>query len=123
MLGRSICRSVCEAYHRRRVLVVGAGFAGAIDARELADRGFEVDVIDQRSHIAGNAFDEASETGVRVHRYGPHLFHTNLAEVVAWGGKSFRNFCTLQHKVQAQLTSGECVPPDQSPHDQHRVWD
>lgn len=93
----------------RRVLVVGAGFAGAIHARELADRGFEVDVIDQRSHIAGNAFDEVSETGVRVHRYGPHLFHTNLENVVAWLGR-FGTFVRYEHKVQAQLPGGHCVP-------------
>ena len=67
-----------------RILVVGAGFAGAVHARVLAEAGFDVEVIDRRSHIGGNAFDEIDENGVRVHRYGPHLFHTNNERVVDW---------------------------------------
>ena len=68
----------------RRILVVGAGFAGAVYARELAEAGFSVTVIDRRSHIAGNAHDEETGAGIRLHRYGPHLFHTNNARVVEW---------------------------------------
>ena len=67
----------------RPILVVGAGFAGATYARELAENGFHVDVIDRRQHIAGNAYDETTATGVRIHRYGPHLFHTRSERVVA----------------------------------------
>ena len=66
------------------ILIVGAGFAGATYARELADNGFHVDVIDRRPHIAGNAYDEVDATGVRIHRYGPHLFHTSNKRVVGW---------------------------------------
>ena len=47
-----------------RILVVGAGFAGAVHARELADAGFEVDVIDRRPHLGGNAYDEPNEAGI-----------------------------------------------------------
>ena len=68
----------------KSVLVVGAGFAGACYARELAEAGHNVDVIDARPHVGGNAFDEVSAEGVRVHRYGPHLFHTNMEDVVTW---------------------------------------
>jgi UDP-galactopyranose mutase len=50
-----------------RILVVGAGFAGATYARELAEAGHRIDVIDKRSHIAGNAYDETAANGVRVH--------------------------------------------------------
>ena len=66
------------------VLVVGAGFAGAVHARELAEAGFQIDIIDRRDHVAGNAFDFISSTGVRIHRYGPHLFHTHNERVVNW---------------------------------------
>lgn len=64
------------------VLIVGAGLSGAVIGRELAEAGHVVHIIDRRSHIAGNchtARDEAS--GVMVHVYGPHIFHTNDDEV------------------------------------------
>ena len=61
---------------KNRVLVVGAGFSGAVVAREIAERGFAVTVIDKRSHLGGNAFDYVNAYGIRVHAYGPHLFHT-----------------------------------------------
>ena len=94
---------------RRRVLVVGAGFAGAVHARELAEAGFEVDVIDQRPHVGGNAFDEIGPTGERIHRYGPHLFHTNNETVVRWLAR-FGSFVPYEHRVQARLPDGRCVP-------------
>lgn len=61
-----------------RFLVVGAGFSGAIVARELAQKNYKVCVIDQRSHIAGNCFTKRdAETGIMEHVYGPHIFHTD----------------------------------------------
>lgn len=66
------------------LLVIGAGFSGAVIARTLAEQGYKVKVIDQRSHIAGNCHTERdSETGVMIHQYGPHIFHTDDKEV--WG--------------------------------------
>jgi UDP-galactopyranose mutase len=62
----------------RRLVIVGAGFSGAVLARELAEAGHKVEVYDQRDHVAGNchmARDQA--TGVNVHVYGPHIFHTD----------------------------------------------
>lgn len=60
-----------------RIGIVGAGFSGAVIARELAEAGFSVLVIDERPHIAGNCHTERdAETGVMVHKYGPHIFHT-----------------------------------------------
>jgi UDP-galactopyranose mutase len=56
--------------------VVGAGFSGAVVARELAEAGHECTVFDERPHVAGNCHTERHETGVLVHRYGPHIFHT-----------------------------------------------
>jgi UDP-galactopyranose mutase len=91
------------------ILVVGAGFAGAVHARELAEAGYMVEVIDQRPHIGGNAFDFVDENGVRVHRYGPHLFHTNQDAVVAWLTR-FAPFVPYVHRVRAVLDDGRFVP-------------
>ena len=61
-----------------KFLVVGAGFSGAVIARMLADAGYLVQVIDSRTHVAGNCYSERDQqTGVMVHIYGPHIFHTN----------------------------------------------
>jgi UDP-galactopyranose mutase len=91
-----------------RILVVGCGFAGATVARELATAGHEVDMIDQRPHIGGNAFDEVDENGTRIHRYGPHLFHTSNKKVVDWL-TCFGEFVPYEHRVQALLSDGRCV--------------
>lgn len=92
-----------------RILVVGAGFAGAVAARELAERGHQVDVIDRRDHIAGNAYDEVNEHGIRVHRYGPHLFHTSNQRVVDWLSR-FTEWTPYEHHILARLPSGDHVP-------------
>jgi len=94
---------------KQRVLVVGAGFAGAVYARTLAEHGHAVRVIDRRSHLAGNAYDEVGADGVRVHRYGPHLFHTNNENVVHWLAR-FGPLDRYEHKVEAQLANDRCVP-------------
>ncbi|MDV7141401.1 UDP-galactopyranose mutase [Tropicimonas sp. TH_r6] len=66
----------------RRIVCVGAGFSGAVIAREFAEAGFEVLVIDERGHAAGNCHTERDEaTNIMVHRYGPHIFHTDNQEV------------------------------------------
>lgn len=93
----------------RPILVVGAGFAGATYARILAESGREVKVIDQRNHVAGNAFDEVVSTGTRVHRYGPHLFHTKNQGVVDWITQ-FGEFVPYEHRVEAELPDGRFVP-------------
>jgi UDP-galactopyranose mutase len=92
-----------------RILVVGAGFAGATYARELAVRGWRVEVIDKRGHVAGNAHDDISPSGVRVHSYGPHLFHTNNSRVVDWITR-FGAFAPYEHRVTALLPNGSLVP-------------
>ena len=62
----------------KRILIVGAGFSGAVIARELAERGHAVTVVDQRGHVGGNCHTQIDdETGIMVHRYGPHIFHTD----------------------------------------------
>lgn len=91
-----------------RILIVGCGFAGATFARELAEAGWEIDMIDQRPHIAGNAFDEIDQNGIRIHRYGPHLFHTSNKKVCDWVTR-FGEFVRYEHRVQALLPGGRCV--------------
>lgn len=91
------------------ILVVGAGFAGATYARKLAEAGYQIHVIDQRSHIAGNAYDEVDENGLRIHKYGPHLFHTKNESVVKWV-KRFADWIPYEHRVRAQLKDRRTVP-------------
>jgi len=93
-----------------RVLVVGAGFAGAVVARELADRGIDVDLIDRRDHLAGNAFDPVdAATGIRVHRFGPHIFHTSDRQVVDWLSR-FTGWLPYRHRVEAFVAGVGHVP-------------
>jgi len=66
----------------KNILIVGAGFTGAVIGRELAEQGHQVRIIDSRHHVAGNCYSERDEqTGVMVHTYGPHIFHTDNQEV------------------------------------------
>lgn len=91
----------------KSILIVGAGFSGAVIARELAKAGHRVTVIDQRNHIGGNAYDYECR-GIRIHKYGPHLFHTNNKEVVDWLSQ-FTEWVDYKHKVKAQLADGTYV--------------
>lgn len=93
----------------RGILVVGAGFAGAVHARVLAEAGYSVHVIDQRDHIGGNAADSVDANGVRVHRYGPHLFHTNATPVFEFLCR-FGEWTPYRHRVRAILPDGRFVP-------------
>ncbi|MDR2108883.1 MAG: NAD(P)-binding protein [Coriobacteriales bacterium] len=84
-------------------IVVGAGFAGGVIARELAERGGQrVALIEQRDHIGGNAYDEYDETGVLVHRYGPHIFHSNDQRVFNYLSR-FTEWYDYQHEVLANI--------------------
>jgi UDP-galactopyranose mutase len=87
-------------------LVVGAGYAGSVMARELADAGRRVLVIDKRSHIAGNAFDEFDVHGVLVHRYGPHIFHTNAERIFGWLSR-FTQWRHYEHRVHGVVDGRE----------------
>jgi UDP-galactopyranose mutase len=84
-------------------LIVGAGFAGSVLAERLAaDAGKKVLVVDKRPHIAGNAYDEYNDDGVLVHRYGPHIFHTNSREVWDYLGR-FTAWRPYEHRVRASV--------------------
>ena len=94
-----------------RILIVGSGFAGATVARELADSGlYHVDVIDQRNHIAGNAYDPVdSKLNLRVHKYGPHIFHTNDVRIFNHLSR-FTTWIPYEHKVKAWVENIGYVP-------------
>lgn len=83
-------------------LIVGAGFAGSVCARALADLGKRVRVVEKREHIAGNAFDELDGHGVLVHRYGPHIFHTNSKRVFEFLSR-FTTWRFYEHRVRAVI--------------------
>ncbi|MDR2492975.1 MAG: UDP-galactopyranose mutase [Coriobacteriales bacterium] len=84
-------------------IVVGAGFAGSVIARELAERsGKRVAVIEQRGHIGGNAYDELDENGVLVHRYGPHIFHTGSQRVYEYLSR-YTEWYDYAHEVLADI--------------------
>jgi UDP-galactopyranose mutase len=90
-------------------LVVGAGFAGAVVAERMA-RKFNktVLIVDKRPHIGGNAYDLHDEAGVLIHRYGPHIFHTNSTEVVSYLSR-FTKWRPYEHRVLASV-DGKLVP-------------
>ncbi len=85
------------------VLVVGAGFAGAIMAERIASQlELRVLVVDRRDHIAGNAYDERNEHGILVHKYGPHLFHANDERIVDYLSR-FTSWWQYEHRVLAHI--------------------
>jgi UDP-galactopyranose mutase len=93
---------------KQNILIVGAGFAGSVIARELAENDYVVTVIDSRNHVAGNAYDYVNEYGLTVHKYGPHLFHTNNKKVFDWLSK-FTEWTPYVHTVNA-LVNSKYVP-------------
>ena len=90
------------------VLIVGAGFAGSVCAERLANAGKRVLVIDRRDHIAGNAFDCVDEHGVKIHVYGPHIFHTNGKRIFEYLSQ-FTDWRFYEHRVRA-IVDGRAYP-------------
>jgi UDP-galactopyranose mutase len=90
-------------------LIVGAGFAGSVLAERLATRSNKkVLIIDKRAHIGGNAFDHYNEDGILVHKYGPHIFHTNSKDVFDYLSQ-FTEWRSYEHRVLASV-DGQLVP-------------
>jgi UDP-galactopyranose mutase len=83
-------------------LVVGAGFAGSVLSERLASAGKRVFLCDRRPHIAGNTYDFHNEAGILVHRYGPHIFHTNSDEIFAYLSR-FTRWRSYEHRVLASV--------------------
>jgi UDP-galactopyranose mutase len=90
-------------------LIVGAGFAGSVLAERLATvAGKKVLIVDKRNHIGGNTYDHFNKEGVLVHKYGPHIFHTNSREVYDYLGH-FTGWRPYEHRVLASV-DGMLVP-------------
>ena len=90
-------------------LIVGAGFAGSVLAERLArGLGQRVLIVDKRPHIGGNAYDRYDDAGILIHPYGPHIFHTNSAEIFEYLSQ-FTEWRPYQHRVLASV-EGQLVP-------------
>ena len=88
-------------------LIVGAGMAGAVAARELAEQGGQkVLVLERRNHVGGNMYDRFDERGVLIHQYGPHIFHTNSKRVFDYLSR-FTRWRLYEHQVVANIPDGE----------------
>jgi UDP-galactopyranose mutase len=92
----------------RPLLVVGAGYSGSVVARELADAGRRVLLIDKREHVAGNAYDEFDPHGILIHRYGPHIFHTNSERIFKYLSR-FTEWRPYEHRVRS-IVNGIAYP-------------
>jgi UDP-galactopyranose mutase len=90
-------------------LIVGAGYAGSVLAERLArDSKKKVLIVDRRPHIAGNAYDHYNDDGILVHKYGPHIFHTNCREVFQYLSR-FTKWREYEHRVMASV-DGQLLP-------------
>jgi UDP-galactopyranose mutase len=90
-------------------LIVGAGFAGSVLAERLASQANKkVLIIDKRDHIGGNAYDYYNTDGILIHKYGPHIFHTNSKDVFEYLG-TFTEWRPYEHRVLASV-DGQLVP-------------
>jgi UDP-galactopyranose mutase len=95
--------------HRYDVLVCGAGFTGAVLAERLANElGKRVLLIDRRTHIGGNAYDCFDNAGVLIHKYGPHIFHTNSDRIVQYLSR-FTTWRPYEHRVRG-FVDGQFIP-------------
>lgn len=90
-------------------LIIGAGPAGCVAARELAERGGQrVLVLERRGHVAGNTYDCTDSSGILIHQYGPHIFHTNQKRVYDYLSR-FTQWLPYQHRVVANVY-GQLMP-------------
>ena len=83
-------------------IIVGSGFAGTVVAERKAKEGKKVLILEKRNHIGGNCYDEVDEYGVLIHKYGPHIFHTNSEEVYKYLSE-FTEWLPYRHEVVAKL--------------------
>ena len=102
-------------------LIVGAGFAGSTLAERFAcGMGKRVLLVDKRMHIGGNAYDCYDEAGVLIHKYGPHIFHTNSKQVFDYLSR-FTKWRQYQHRVLASVDGHVGPDADQRRHDQRSL--
>lgn len=91
-------------------LIVGAGFAGSVLAERLATANKKVLLVEQREHLGGNCYDFLDEAGILIHKYGPHIFHTNHTEV--WDYLSqFTAWIPYQHRVLSKVDGNNVTLP------------
>jgi UDP-galactopyranose mutase len=113
LVASSLAEAVIRPSSRKKpfdYLIVGAGFAGAVLAERLTSQlGKRVMLVDRRPHIGGNAYDEKDAAGVLMHKYGPHLFHTNSDEVAGYLSQ-FTRWRPYEHRVLACVRGGLHVP-------------
>lgn len=92
-------------------IIIGCGFAGAVAARELAEKkGQNVLVIDAREHVGGNCYDRLDENGILIHQYGPHIFHTNIKRVYEYLSR-FTEWYEYRHEVVGKIQDKEIPIP------------
>lgn len=103
-------------------IIVGCGFAGAVAARELAERGKKrVLVLEKRNHVAGNCYDVCDEHGILIHQYGPHIFHTNIERVYQYLSR-FTEWYDYSHEVVANV-GNQKIPVPFNLNTLHMVYD
>lgn len=92
------------------VIVAPQAFAGAVAAREMAEAGKQVLVLEKRDHIGGNMYEEENEAGIRIHVYGPHIFHTNDEKVFHYI-RQLGQWDTYEHRVKGKIKEREVPIP------------
>ena len=102
-------------------VIIGAGVAGCVAARELAESGRKVLVLEQRDHIGGNCYDEPDAHGILIHKYGPHIFHTReqkAYDYLSW----FTDWYAFGHEVVANV-HGKLIPVPFNLNTLHMVYE
>lgn len=102
-------------------VIIGAGVAGCVAARELAESGRKVLVMEQRDHIGGNCYDEKDEHGILIHKYGPHIFHTKEQKAYDYLSR-FTDWYAFGHEVVANV-HGKLIPVPFNLNTLHMVYD
>lgn len=102
-------------------VIIGAGVAGSVAARELAESGRKILVLEQRKHIGGNCYDELDEHGILIHKYGPHIFHTREQKAYDYLSR-FTEWYAFGHEVVANV-HGTLIPVPFNLNTLHMVYD
>ena len=102
-------------------VIIGAGVAGCVTARDLAESGRKVLVLEQRDHIGGNCYDEKDEHGILIHKYGPHIFHTKEQKAYDYLSR-FTDWYAFGHEVVANV-HGKLIPVPFNLNTLHMVYE